>query len=575
MTSIRGVLYLTGIWICLLAGITSTAQEAAPKNYPQGYFRNPLGIPVSLSGNFGELRPNHFHMGLDIKTMHAENLPVYAAADGYVARIKIEPAGFGRAIYINHPNGFTTLYAHLNDFTPALEAYLKQQQYSQQLWSVFLDVPAGLFPVKKGDQIASSGTTGGSQAPHLHFEIRCTSTDVNLNPLLFGFPLADNTKPTILRLAVYDRNKSTYEQSPKLVPLKKTAGGFVTAPSLIVLPTNKVSFAITAYDTHTGSSNLDGIYEAWLYDNGEPVTGFQMDNISYNETRYVNAHIDYKTRVNGGPFLQHLSELPGFIHSIYKKVKGNGVIDISDGAVHAIRIVVKDANSNTSELNCTVRYNGVPVNTPAAAGKLFYPLMLDVYEDDECEFFMGENCLYDSVHIRHTRTLVTNKAVLSAVHTIGAAYIPLQDSLLVRIKPLQPVAPDNLQHVVMQWFAGSKKEVQRVTWSKGWAAAKFRELGSFQLVLDEEPPVIVPVGITNGASLGKASRIVFSVHDNMERIKDFRGELDGKWLRFTNDKGRAFIYRFDDMCPPGPHTLTISVADEAGNVTVKNYQFTR
>src|SRR5688572_31369458 len=142
--------------ILLLYGVFSSQGQ---QSYPKGYFRNPLNIPMNLSGNFGELRPNHYHMGLDLKTAQRENLPVYAAADGYIARIKIEPGGFGRAIYINHPNGFTTLYAHLNNFNTQLENWIKQYQYQVQSWKVFPDLAPGTFPVKKGDFIAYSGNT--------------------------------------------------------------------------------------------------------------------------------------------------------------------------------------------------------------------------------------------------------------------------------------------------------------------------------------------------------------------------------------------------------------------------------
>jgi hypothetical protein len=240
------------------------AQLFPPTSYPKGYFRNPLEIPMNLSGNFGELRSNHYHMGLDLKTNARENQPVYAAAEGYIARIKIEPAGFGRAIYINHPNGYTTLYAHLNDFSPKLENWVKQQQYARESWSIFLDLTPDLFPVKKGDFLAYSGNTGGSQAPHLHFEIRRTQDDVNVNPLLFGFPLADNTNPRILRLAVYDRTKSLYEQLPRIIPVKAAGSSYTTSPVLLTVASPKISFAITAFDTHTGSPTLNGIYEARL-----------------------------------------------------------------------------------------------------------------------------------------------------------------------------------------------------------------------------------------------------------------------------------------------------------------------
>lgn len=572
---IRLLLSFLSIWVCLHVTLVLPAQTMPVANYPQGYFRNPLNVPISLSGNFGELRPNHYHMGVDIRTLQKENLPVYAAADGYIAKIKIEPAGFGRAIYINHPNGYTTLYAHLNDFFPELDAFVKQQQYQQECWDVFLeDIPPDLFPVTKGDFIAYSGNTGGSQAPHLHFEIRKTIDDVNVNPLLFGFPLPDITKPVIIRLALYDRTRSTYEQYPKIVPLKKNVSGYITVPSLIKTSSPKISFAISAFDTHTGSANQNGIYEAWLYDNDTLITGFRMDNISYDDTRYLNAHIDYKTRAGGGPYLQHVSQLPGYLNSIYANIKGDGVIDISDSAVHNMKIVVKDTYENTSELMYSVQYNGPSPIIQPPADKLFYPGLIDGYEAGDCEFFIDENCLYDLVHVKYSRAFSASLTVFSPVHNIGALHIPLQDSFVVRIKPTSAVSLKK-EHIVMQRSGVSGKSVQKVEWHNDWATARFRDFGSFQLLLDEEPPVITAFGIVNGANLSKATRIAFTVNDNYGRCKNFRAELDGKWLRFTNDKGRTYIYRFDDMCPPGRHELKVTAEDEAGNRATKLYEFER
>ncbi|MBO9563372.1 MAG: M23 family metallopeptidase [Niastella sp.] len=559
----------------LCCSLCLQAQVFPPASYPQGYFRNPLALPMDLSGNFGELRPNHYHMGLDLKTLKVENQLVYAAADGYISRVKIEPGGFGRAIYINHPNGFTTLYAHLNDFNPKLENWVKEQQYARESWNVFLELTPDQFPVKKGDFLAYSGNTGGSQAPHLHFEIRRTADDVNVNPMLFGLPLADNTAPRILRLAVYDRTKSIYEQSPRLIPVKASGNHYSTTPALLSVASPKVSFAITAFDTHTGSSNLNGIYEGLLYVDDQVVTGFRMDNISYNDTRYLNAHIDYRTKSAGGAWLQHLSDPPGYINSIYKQVKGNGVIDISDGGVHKVHIVVKDAYGNTATLDYSVQYNGVPVAPVVNDAKMFYPFMLDGFESEGCEFYIGERCLYDSVHIRHSESTNTHPQGVSAVHTIGASSIPLQEAFLVRIQPSRPLSVNEQQRTLMQWTSGSRNDVQRVEWKNGWASARFRDFGSFRLVTDDVPPQINTPGLTDGANLSKASRIVFSVTDNMGRVKNVRTLLDGKWLRFTNDKGRSFIYRFDEKCLAGPHELEISAEDEAGNRVEKVIKFTR
>ena len=208
--------------------ISASAQNFPVKNYPKGYFRWPLNNKPGIAANFGELRPNHYHMGLDCRTDQHENLPVVAAADGYIAKVTIDATGFGRSIRINHPNGLTTLYAHLNDFNPALEKYVTDQQYKQQTWKIELDIPADLFPVKKGQFIAYSGNTGGSQGPHTHFEIRDTKTDKVLNPLLFGMPIPDNVPPQILRLCMYDRNRSVYEQTPHFYPVRKVGAVYTS-----------------------------------------------------------------------------------------------------------------------------------------------------------------------------------------------------------------------------------------------------------------------------------------------------------------------------------------------------------
>jgi murein DD-endopeptidase MepM/ murein hydrolase activator NlpD len=561
---------LLSIILLLMTTVTKSQTD-----YPKGYFRNPLDVPMNLAGNFGELRPNHYHMGLDLKTQQRENLSVYAVAEGYISKIKIEPAGFGRAIYITHPNGYTTVYAHLNNFAAKIEAYLKQQQYALESWRVTLDLPPEKFPVKQGEFIAFSGNTGGSQAPHVHFEIRRTADDVNLNPLLFGFPLKDNVAPRILRLAIFDRTKSVYEQSPKIIPAKAIGNKYTTTPGIIKVNSPFISFAITAYDTHTGSSNLNGIFEGTLSVNDEEIESFQMDNISYNSTRYLNAHIDYKYKTTGGAYLQHLSELPGYINSIYTNGAGKGVIDISDGDIYYITIEAIDTEGNTAELHTKVQYDYKSPVTPTPSGKMFYPLMLDGFESEDCEFYIGEKCLYDSVHIKYSTAASSNPDVISDVHIIGAGYIPLQESFLIRIKPDAGFTAEDSAYTVMQWSYGAKTAAQKVQWQQGWASAKFRDFGNFQLVRDTTAPVIVPAGFTNGSDLSEASRIVFTVRDNLPGVKNVRAALDGKWLRFTNDKGRNFIYQFDEKCPKGVHTLQISAEDEAGNKTSKSYMFTR
>lgn len=555
---------LLGFVSLFFVGLNGGAQ-----NYPQNYFRNPLNIPMELVANFGELRANHWHMGLDIRTQRRENLPVHAAAEGYIARVKIEPGGFGRAIYINHPNGYTTLYAHLNNFMPALEQYVKAEQYKRESWQVELEIPSQLFPVAKGGFIAYSGNTGGSQGPHVHFEIRDTKTEECLNPLLFGMPISDNVPPTVSRLAMYDRTKSIYQQSPKYLSLKKAGAVYSTAP--VKVTSNKISFAIGATDRFTNSGNANGIYSARLLLDGVPQSEFVLDKIDYLETRYLNAQIDYRLKFNGGPYLQHLSCLPGDRSDVYT-LTSDGVLRFDDDQTHKVRIEVRDAKLNLSVIEFSVKYE--PVAQTASYTEppdVLLPEQVNVFESESFEVFTSEFSVYDTVKIVHS---LNNAAVAKAVSPLNvfcSASIPTHDSVLVRMKPSVLIAAEDRNKVVIKSIAGTRTVVEKAEWQQDWLAAKFRQFGSFQAFVDDEPPTVN----TPPTDLTKATRLVFNAKDNFKTIKRFRVEVDGQWLRFSNDKGLAHIYVFDEKFPRGEHELKVIVEDEAGNVTEKVWNVRR
>jgi len=395
--------FFASLWVVLLS-ITVNSQVTT---YPKNYFRNPLDVPMKLAANFGEIRRNHWHMGLDIRTEQRENLPVYAAADGYIAEVRIEPGGFGQAIFINHPNGLTTVYGHLNHFAPELQQYITGQQYKSESWQVDLSFAPGLFPVRKGQLIAYSGNTGASGGPHLHFEIRDTKTTRCLNPLLFGMPVLDNVPPVIVRLALYDRGRSVYEQSPKLFPVRKT-GSTYSIPKMPVLKTGlkKLSFAIQAYDKLSGANNPIGIYEAAMFVDENPVINFFIDSVDYIETHAINAQVDYKYNYNGGVNLQHLSQLPGDKSRVYNHINGNGVLELNDANVHDVRIEVRDAYMNTSVLLFQIQYDEHLATTAASfiQRQLFSPNFVNTLEKDDFELYLPENSLYDTIQSVYAAT---------------------------------------------------------------------------------------------------------------------------------------------------------------------------
>ncbi|HEX5652956.1 MAG TPA: peptidoglycan DD-metalloendopeptidase family protein [Chitinophagaceae bacterium] len=557
--------------------IAAFSQRPSPPAYPRNYFRNPLDLPMEIVANMGELRPNHWHMGLDIRTNQKENQPVHAAADGYIAHVGIRPQSFGRYIIINHPNGLSTLYAHLNDFYPELEQYVSAQQYKKESWALELDFSPQQFRVSKGQFMAKSGNTGGSQGPHLHFEIFNTRTSERLNPLLFGFPLHDKVPPSLVKLALYDRGKSVFAQSPRFFTLKKTDSGYII-PKLPVLKTglNKISFAIQAYDRISGSANADGIYAATLLFDDKPQVNFVIDSIDYEETGFMNAHIDYKYRYNGGAFLQHLSRLPGDRGGVYHQLEGDGVLELSDTAIHTIHIEVQDAYQNMSVLGFRLQYDdnlakqgGLPPNPDA----LFVPNQVNVFEKNDFEIYLPEGCLYDSLQPVYLRKVSPASNAVSAIHQFNDASVPVHNAFSVRIRPDRTIPAEWKDKLVIQRVSRTKT-TRKASWQGQWLSARFDDFGSFQAFADLIPPTINELGKGDTVNLSPASRILFTPTDNFG-IKSFRAELNGEWLRFTNDKGRNWIYRFDERCPYGTHELKVIVEDLVGNITTKSWWFKR
>lgn len=568
--------------------------QAQPPELPKYYFSSPVGTPMELSANFGELRNNHWHMGLDVRTNAKENQPIYAAADGYVASIGVRPGSFGRFIVINHPNGLSTLYAHLNDFYPELEKYVTGQQYKNESWAIELKFTKEQFPVSKGEFISFSGNTGGSQGPHLHFEIFDTKTEKRLNPLLLGFPIADNVRPAFIRLAMYDRSRSIYQQSPKLFPVKNTDSGYII-PKIPVVKTglNTISFAIQAFDKMSNGGSEEGIYSARLVFDEVPQTEFILDSIDYDETSYINAHTDYKYRKAGGPWLQHVSKMPGDQSSIFKVLNGDGVIHLADTNRHSVRIEIKDAYNNTAVLNFTVQYYD-SLAMPAAPGyssPLFIPGRANEIKKPDFEASLSAKAVYDTSFQLYRRTAPVSGYAVSASHGIGDISIPLHDDITVRIKPDKPI-PAAWENKLLMVRNQGTTSIRKPVREADWLMAKFGDFGTFQVYADLLPPQVNELGKGDTVNLSPATRIVFTPTDNFS-VKSFRAELYScpkdtsgflcpadsalpyQWLRFTNDKSRNWVYQFDERCPYGVHRLRVTVEDMVGNKTTKEWWFKR
>lgn len=557
-------LWLSGVfYICLSGKVCGQPPGGG------AYFSYPMSIKPKLNANFGEMRNNHFHMGLDLSTEGRENLPVFAPAEGYIARIKIETGGFGRAIYVNHPNGTTTLYAHMNRFIPAAETFLKLKQYEQQTWKIDIVLPENLITLKKGQLIGYSGNTGASQGPHVHFEIRDTKTENCLNPLLYRFPLTDVTPPDIYRLVFYDRDKSLYEQSPIPFSLVRKGNGFRPS-AMIELPFDRAFVAVQATDRMTGIPNPNGFYSATLFKDEVLISGFEMDNIGYDKTRYLNGHIDYPTRAKGGPYYQMLFPSKGYGIKMY--TMGNEDKDYIDVGQEpaAYSIKVTDAYGNSAYLDFRItRKKGDQPPSTASTGERMEPMSLNVYEEDNIQFVFKEDAFYDSFHFNVKSYFANSATELSSVYQTLPADIPVQSNFTIRLKPNRSPALVNKDRVLIKRTYKTKTELKKAKAEKEWYTAEFRDFGYFQLLEDLQPPTISTT-LQPGTMLRTGSRIMVDVADNNKFIRDFRVTVDGQWLMFQ-PSGNRFVYVVDEHLPVGEHKLSIVVYDEAGNNATREY----
>jgi hypothetical protein len=369
---------------------------------------------------------------------------------------------------------------------------------------------------------------------------------------------------------MYDRDKSTYYQTPQFFKLTKSGGEYTVAGKTINTNLLTPGFAIQAFDTRNGTSNQDGIYSARLFFDEKEISSFYIDSIDYNQTRYMNAQIDYKLKYSEGTYLQHLSVLHGDKSGVYKTL-GDGLYQLTDTLLHEVKVIVSDANKNSSVIRFNIRNNGLEPDP--ATDYDWKPNGLNSLFKFDFEAYLPINVLYDKMNIGYTKIQTYAANSVSAAHKLGEPYIPVQQPFEVRIKPDKTIAESVKDRILIKRTA-KKTEVNKAQWRDGWLAAAFREFGSFEAVIDTVPPVIPSIGVGEIVNLNKAGRIAITPADNYG-IAGFRAEVDGKWLRFTNDKGKTWIYNFDNRVDTGIHTLSVTVTDLAGNQTVKSWRFSR
>ncbi len=314
--------------------------------YGQDYYP-PVDFRMLLSGTFGELRGNHFHSGIDIKTEGVEGQKVYSIADGYISRIKVSAWGYGKALYITHPDGNTSVYAHLKRFSKLINNYVIENQYKKERFEIQLYPLKDKFVIKKGEMIAFSGNTGGSSGAHLHFEIRNTKTEQPINPLQFGFDITDDIHPIINKIKMYSIDGGTIDGNSidKSFKLKRNGVGYTLGESIPIVK-GKIAFSISTYDKLNDSYNRNGVYDIKLLVDNTLIYHLQMNEFSFSESRFINAHIDYKEKQINQTKYHRCYKLPNNKLSIYKQILEKGIVDFTDDTTHLVRFEVMDIYKN-------------------------------------------------------------------------------------------------------------------------------------------------------------------------------------------------------------------------------------
>jgi hypothetical protein len=567
-------IFLQGITLIILLVLPSLLLGQV-KEYPSDYFRSPLEIPLNLSGNFGELRTNHFHAGIDIKTEQREGLNVLAAADGFVSRIKVAPAGYGYALYIDHPNGYTTVYGHLLRYAPKIDDYVKQQQYDLESFSVDLFPEKGLLQVIKGEVVGLSGNSGSSGGPHLHFEIRETATEKLVNPLLFGLQVKDKIPPSVSSIWVVPLNDSSWVNGARIPVSFETKGGGLKTTTLPKIY-GDVGFAITTVDMLDGNSNRCGIYRIEFYVDGLQVYGQRMDRLDFATNRAMNAHTIYERFKKDRSSIHGSYRLPGNPLDIYDNLVNDGVVSFRDGKSHACEYRLLDIMGNETRVKFSVQSQTAPGKpTPDKGHLAHWDWERDnAIETDRVRISMKANTLYENLDL----DIIESNKIANAVGStflIASPYEPVHNSYLISLRADKIKPGYERKTTVVRWDPDKNKLIAEPSkFENGWISAEPMYLGYFALMTDTVKPGISVVDFAPAMN-GRKS-FTFKISDALSGVDQIIPRIDGKWALMEYDaKTSRLTYYFDSRyISAGNHQFELTIIDGVGNEKQFKGQFT-
>ena len=551
----------------------STVFCLAQTDIPKDYFKSPLDIPMVMAGTFGELRSNHFHSGIDIKTQRKIGLNVYATAQGYVSRIKISHYGYGKAIYIQHPNGYSTVYAHLSKFSPEIEAYIKEKQYQKEKYEIEIFPTSGTLTVNQGDLIAYSGNTGSSGGPHLHYEIRDKNSRP-MNPFLFGVNIPDHKPPKVTKAFAYPLDENSYINSAqKPVELRLILQKDSTYITEKVKAYGNIGFGVATIDQQDGANNKNGIYQIQTTVNGEENFFLSMDKFSFAETRYLNRMIDYGHYIKKRSRVQKLFIEKNNPLSIYKNQVDNGVLAITDSLSYQYAITIKDYVGNITKINIPIVGKADTLAKPTTivtSDDFAYANQPFSFSDGKFSVYIPKGALYDdtflnlatssdTLHFHTEETPLHKNAIIS--YDLSAYNGEDREKLyLGRLNR----RGDNI------YYSNTKIKDNSLTTAT-------KTFGKYTIGMDKTPPVITPKNVAKGRWMSKYRYLKFKIEDADSGIKSYRATVNGKFILMEYEyKTKTLTHDFNDnVVTDTENNLKLIVTDNVGNSTTFETTFFR
>jgi len=566
----RGFLFLVFFtnFLCFLS---------AQDTYEKGYFRSPVNHDLRLSGSFAELRPNHFHAGIDIKpNQNGGKNYIYAIADAYVSRINIKATGYGQALYLDHPNGYTSVYAHLKDLRKPIKDYITKLQYEQQTFEINHYPAPNELLVKKGEIIGEMGNKGRSYGKHLHFEIRETVTEKPVNPLLFDFEVADTRLPLIQGIYLYALDSNQEPYAKKYYATKKISEGSYQ----VNIASNQIKFGawrsgigIRTYDLFNAAPNYNGVYAIKMFVDEELRYHYQADKFSFDETRYLNAHIDYELQQLKKNYFHRCYKLPGNKLAMYPSLVNNGVVDLYEDQSQSIKIEVSDIKGNTSTLVFKITRSSDVLELPSENyNYIIYHDQPFSFQQEHVGVDMEQGSVYSTSRVSVKDFESKYPQVKSHVCHVGENIIPIQNYFDMRVLPVG--ATDTSKLIAQTSTPKGAKNYYTGKMTDDYFEFSTRALGKYHLLEDKTPPTITPH--TFKYSMQGASQFAFKSSDSQSGLTSYEAYVDGQWILLEYDaKSNRLIHKFDGKITKGVHEIKVLVQDGVGNQNTYSSKFVR